>query len=424
MKPQLALLLLAAAGSPLYAQSIEFEILPGIYPLDMSTDGSVIVGNDFNFETVRWTAGTGVVNLGRGTQSLGIGAGSPDCSDDGSAVSATIINAAGTLGTQGRWTEATGWIDLMPSALPDGGIIDQSTGSAWGISGDGEHVTGLYWRPGNGGPGGDGLAHASFSGPTTGSVIDLGSSMADSRANHTNYDGSVVVGWDTAHSFGYWSPTVWENGTLTHLNTNEGWAMANYINAAGDIIGGDTYNETWQRSDATIWTRNGAGWTETLLGSLPGTAAPHGLATVNSMTPDGSIIVGFNKFSNTAAAAGWIWNADDGMVNIIDWITARGVVIPEHMLIVDLTCISADGRTMAGIGINLINDQPLGFRITPTCAPDLAEPFDVLNLQDVFAYLAAFNASDTSADLAAPFGTLNLQDVFAYLALFNAGCSK
>ncbi len=53
---------------------------------------------------------------------------------------------------------------------------------------------------------------------------------------------------------------------------------------------------------------------------------------------------------------------------------------------------------------------------------DLAEPLGTLNLQDVFAYLDQYNASDPAADLAAPFGTLNLQDVFAYLAIFNAGC--
>ncbi|MBL4592000.1 MAG: hypothetical protein JKY96_08580 [Phycisphaerales bacterium] len=56
------------------------------------------------------------------------------------------------------------------------------------------------------------------------------------------------------------------------------------------------------------------------------------------------------------------------------------------------------------------------------CLADLAEPFGVLNLQDVFAYLGLFNAQDPAADLAEPFEVLNLQDVFAYLASFNAGC--
>lgn len=393
MKSALALfLLLGVSSTGALAQDINFEILHNIYPLDMSTDGSVIVGNDFNYETVRWTAATGVVNLGRGTYPLGVGAGTPDCSDDGSVVSATIINTEGTLVTQGRWTEATGWVDLLPPTLPDGGLIDLSYGSAWGLSGDGEHVVGLYWRPGNGGPNGDGLAHATISGTTSGSIIDLGSTMSSSRANHANYDGSVVVGWDTSASFGYWSPTVWENGTLTHLNTNEGWAMANYVTADGNIIGGDSFNELWQRSDATIWTRDGAGgWTETILGSLPGTVAPHGIATVHSMTPDGSIIVGYNKFSNTATPAGWIWNETDGMVNIIDWITDRGITIPSNMLILDLTCISDDGRILAGVGVDINTQEPLGFRISPACPADFTGDGS-LDIFDVFAFLDAFNA--------------------------------
>jgi hypothetical protein len=134
MKPSIALLLFAAATTT-QAQDINFELLPNMFPLDMSTDGSVIVGNDVNYETVRWTAATGVMNLGRGTQSLGVGAGSPDCSDDGSVVSATIINDSGTLATQGRWTEEGGWVDVVSPLPVDGGVIDLSVGSAWGLSG-------------------------------------------------------------------------------------------------------------------------------------------------------------------------------------------------------------------------------------------------------------------------------------------------
>ncbi|MBL4591331.1 MAG: hypothetical protein JKY96_05160 [Phycisphaerales bacterium] len=67
---------------------------------------------------------------------------------------------------------------------------------------------------------------------------------------------------------------------------------------------------------------------------------------------------------------------------------------------------------------------PSDYDVPPLeCAADIAPPFGgVLNLQDVFAYLALFNAQNPTADLAEPFGTLNLQDVFAYLALFNQGC--
>ncbi|MBL4591600.1 MAG: matrixin family metalloprotease [Phycisphaerales bacterium] len=73
-------------------------------------------------------------------------------------------------------------------------------------------------------------------------------------------------------------------------------------------------------------------------------------------------------------------------------------------------------------GVDAFNVSNLTCDDTVECQADLAAPFGTLNLQDVFAYLALFNAADPAADLAAPFGSLNLQDVFAYLALFNAGC--
>ncbi len=72
-----------------------------------------------------------------------------------------------------------------------------------------------------------------------------------------------------------------------------------------------------------------------------------------------------------------------------------------------------------------------GFRIEGmTCenpsqgcsSADLAEPFGVLNLFDLSAYLALFNTGDPAADLAAPLGSLDFFDLAAYLNRFNAGC--
>jgi len=414
-------LILAAVGlavSSAGAQQVSFETIPGMYPLDMSSDGSVMVGNDSNFDAVRWTKATGIVALGRGTSSLGIGAGSPDISDDGTRISATITTANGLLVTQGLWTEGQGWEDLMTPPPADGGLIDNSYGSAWGLSGNGVHVVGLYWRPGNGGPDGDGLAHASFS-DAAGDVTDLGSSMRDSRANHANFDGSVVVGWDTSAAFGYWSPTVWEGGTLTHLNTNLGWAMANYVTPDGNIIGGYTYNETWMRSDATVWHRDGGAWTETNLGSLPGTATPVGLATVRSMTPDGSIIVGYNQFNNSNVT-GFIWTAETGMEDIENWLTDRGVVIPSNLNILDVTAISADGTIIAGIGASTFDGSPIGFIISPACTADLTGD-GKLNFFDVSAFLSAFASDDPLADFTGD-ELFNFFDVSSFLSAFNAGC--
>lgn len=53
---------------------------------------------------------------------------------------------------------------------------------------------------------------------------------------------------------------------------------------------------------------------------------------------------------------------------------------------------------------------------------DIAEPFDVLDLGDLQAFIAAFTTGDLAADIAAPFGVLDLADVQAFIAAFTAGC--
>lgn len=416
MTRKVAPIVLAALAGSVCAQEVNFEVLSRMFPLDMSADGSVIVGNDNNFETVRWTADTGVVNLGRGTFPLGVGAGSPDCSDDGTKVSATIITANGQFATQGLWTEGVGWVDLMPPTPSDGGVIDQSLGSAWGISGDGNSVVGLYWRPGNFDTGG---AHASIA-SAPGAVMDLGSGGGNSRANHANFDGSVVVGWDERFD-GLWQPAVWENGVRSIIQPYEGFTAANVVNPAGDIIGGYGYDDIFGYFPATLWHRDGAGgWTEQVLGVLPGTVGPSGLATPNAMTPDGSIVVGFNRFNLSAAATGFIWTVDDGMVDIKDWLDDLGVVVPSNMLIVDATCISNDGRTVAGVGVDINTGLALGFRVSPFCRVDFNND-TLVNFFDISEFITAFQTPQVSADFNND-GQLNAFDIFDFIGAFNTGC--
>jgi hypothetical protein len=53
---------------------------------------------------------------------------------------------------------------------------------------------------------------------------------------------------------------------------------------------------------------------------------------------------------------------------------------------------------------------------------DLADPFSVLDLADVGAFIAAFTTQDQAADLAPPQGVLDLADLQAFVAAFTAGC--
>jgi len=79
----------------------------------------------------------------------------------------------------------------------------------------------------------------------------------------------------------------------------------------------------------------------------------------------------------------------------------------------DCVVTSACGETLS---------NPAVLTVDPACAADLAEPFGVLNIFDIQAFIGLYNAQDAAADLAAPFGTLNIFDLQAYIGLYNQGC--
>ncbi|MCP4249405.1 MAG: hypothetical protein GY778_20375 [bacterium] len=345
----LATTLLTGAASA----QVTFRDLGPIYGLDISVDGSVIVGNlPGVYETFWWTEATGAIPLGRHTGGIGVGAGTPDVSDDGTAVSATIVDNTGTLATQGRWDISTGWQETMPPTPPDGGIMDSAYGSAWGLSGDGQTLVGLYWRPGQ--PGGS--ANACYWTQATG-VISLGSGGGSSRANDANYDGSVIVGWDEDPSFGTWWPTVWVNGVRTTLTQTVGFADAAAVTPDGTMIVGSSWevpNQPWHPTQAAAWRWNGSTWDEELLGALPGTTAPFGLAVGNDVTSDGSLVIGYNRRSGPTDATGFMWTAATGIIDVRDYLADHGVVVDPEYDIRTLTAITDDGTRMVGIGQQLV----------------------------------------------------------------------
>ena len=319
-------------------------------------DGSVVVGNtEGDYETFHWTEEAGRERLGRGTVSvLEGGAGAPDISDDCTKVSATILGADSTYGTQGRWTLNVGWQETMPPAPPDGGIMGNFYGSAWGISGDGGTVVGLYWRPDQ--PGGS--AHACAWTESTG-VVDLGSDGGNSRANDANYDGSVIVGWDENPAWGGWRPAVWVDGVKTILGEYDAFCQAEAVNSDGTVIGGQSYDDSTGQRGAALWRWNGSTWIEDYLGVLPGTFAGYGMATIRDMTPDASVMVGYNEF-DFGSATGFIWTEETGMVDVVDFLTDSGATLPTEFMLLELTGITADGKTILGIGRNTY--YPYAFR--------------------------------------------------------------
>jgi uncharacterized membrane protein len=322
---------------------ITFEMIGPGGATDMSADGTVVVGNTIgSYETFRWTADTGIVTLGRVASSP---AGSPDVSADGLRVSATIGSEDGTYVTQGLWTFGIGWQELMPPTLNDGGLLDNSYGSAWGLSDDGSTVTGLYWRPGQ--P--DGLAHASAWYEGTG-LVDLGSDGGNSRANDANYDGSIIVGWDEDPDFGYWRPAVWVGGEKTILAEHEVFLQASAVNPDGTIVVGVSYEPDVNQQVAAAWRWDGTDWVEEKLGSLPGTSAGVGYAIPFDLTANGNRIIGYNLFTDPFNATGFLWSEDTGIIDVEDYLVDHGIEIDPGFNIQSLAGVSDDGRIMVGLG--------------------------------------------------------------------------
>lgn len=352
-----AVAMVVTAGNALHAATLTV-IGPGSIT-DLSANGSVAVGNtNAAFETFRWTSATGVVPLGRATVPvLGVGAGTPDVSWDGTHVSATILDNSSTYATPGVWTLGSGW-QQIPMVPPDGGIVDSSNASQWGMSGDGNTMTGFYWRP-------TGPVHAyQWVGN---SVTDLGSDGRQSSGRNVNYNGSVIVGWDEDPANGQRRSTVWVNGAKTVLEPHPvGPCELAASDAAGDIVTGTHYNETTNVPDAAIWRFTGGNWVMQDVGTLTGTIPFSGGASLADISADGSIAVGFNRFSGGPGGSitGVVWTSAQGLRSASDYMASVGVSLPSNLQVQQFTSISADGNTIAGVAIDPANGLNQSFLIT------------------------------------------------------------
>jgi len=343
----LAGLLVVAAGPALAGSTL--TLFDGMLVYRMSADGTACAGNsaDGFYTACRWTAADGVVNLGRSAgEILGRSAGMPGISADGTRISSSIVTEDSLAMTQGRWTLGQGWEQTMPPQPPGGVTIDQSMGTAWGISSDGSTVVGYAFHTG---------ARAYASAWTAeGGMTILGSQdpSRDSRANDANQDGSVVVGWSADTGYGYWNPTVWEDGVLTVLNGDDAWCEAKAVNPAGTVVVGSMLDTLTNINSAAMWVKNGDAWDEHLLGALPGTfGGGYGNVFGLDLSDDGSVVVGINMM-DSYTSKGFVWTLDQGMVQAENYLAGFGVSLPDSFVVDQVTCCSADGSVMAGIAYN------------------------------------------------------------------------
>lgn len=208
----------------------------------VSGDGSVIAGAFYTSATgssvgMRWTAATGMVNVGK-PRPNDFAAGFFNISRDGST--AVGLSKRGFDDADPyTWTQAGGWRQLpVPTGTP---------------------------------------------------------ALHDAEARAVNFDGSLVVGSVRDFSVGT-SAVLWRNGAVESLGAfGSNWSMEAWgVSDTGSVVVGNGLNMTTSRYNATIWLNGGAPvLLQDYLASI-GVTLPAGwrLEVCGGISADGRFIVG------------------------------------------------------------------------------------------------------------------------------------
>ncbi len=301
----------------------------------------------------------------------GIG-GQAQCSYDGNFLSGTSLGTNGIElsrydRTSGEWT-ALGSLGIQ---------IDAAFSGGFSISGDGTTVVGLAWGDTTGGlpAHAHAVAHTQAEG-----LMDLGTLFPgkSTRANAVSEDGSAVVGWQDFN--GPWKSAVWRK------NPNGGYFPNEYllIDDAGDP--NDEYNQIGECSTVSAngewiggygdYANNDEPWIWSLdsgvinLGVLPNA----GRGFVAGMSADASIVVGWfdGQFFGDAQIP-FIWTAADGLQDLNAYLNNVVGIFTGTSRIYGASCISSNGRYIAGYGVDNITFGPFSFRVDLDASNGLSE---------------------------------------------------
>lgn len=329
------LTLIAAAGSSASAQVYRLGVGNGLSQ-SISNNG-IVVGDTTPAGTYfMWDANNGQADIGGVSAGNGVG-GTAKISNDGRWVGGTTYNPTEDWHELSRYEVSSGmWTGY-------GGLgqqIDAETSSGWGIAGDGQSVVGLAWVPSGG-------AHA-VSWNVTDGIVDLGSTVngRSSRANDTDFDGNVVVGWqDGAGRQG----AVWVDGVQELIFDG----------------GGNPAQEAYRVTDDGEWV-TGIG-----IGGFfdPGFAYRYNTVTDthealpnlaigaqrfmagNAITADGSTIAGGTWGQGPATwGNAFIWRDGIGTMGLSDYLDEVGVAYDPNFHFSFVSDISSDGKWITGWG--------------------------------------------------------------------------
>jgi MYXO-CTERM domain-containing protein len=309
---------------------VDLGVLGGSYnshAFGVSDDGSTVVGfatSPIGFEAFRWTAASGMVGLGNFPGISGSGSSARAANSDGSVVVGTgaIIIEHAVRSQAFRWTAAFGLVGL--GELPGGNFES----SAADVSSDGSTIVGRS----DSGSGTEAFRWTAASGMV--GLGDLPGGDFFSQALGVSADGSTVVG----HSRHATDPGTYEAFR---------WTAASGMVGLGDLPGGDFYSDAYD------------------------------------VSADGSTVVGVshsagNSFTGLQA---FRWTSAGGMEPLWDLLFAQGID-PAADGWTQLNWaygVSANGNTIVGYGIRNGNveafvavvPEPAGLSLIGLAAPAL-----------------------------------------------------
>lgn len=277
----------------------------------------------------RWSPAQGFLDLGQGhpqSGSIGISA-------DGSTICATRIRPQDGYLNPALWSPQRGWLDLGYTL--DGCVINDSWGSGFDLSDDGNEAVGLCWTC----TGAQAFHWDSESGMT---ALANHEQARTSRATAIAGNGSRIVGFIEHPQHGFHRPASWPANGSTHSfyagYETRGEALA--VNTTGDMIVG--YHLSNQVEQAHYWTP-----IEGLvsLGSLSQSAWDASRATHVS---DHGAVFGTSTHKASDVTECFYWDSFDGMVRLQDLLDNQGAVIPDDLWLDEILAVSSDGIHILG----------------------------------------------------------------------------
>lgn len=341
----MALLPIGLAASTANAQIEQIGLLAN----GVSANGSVVVGaierSDGFLGMFRWTTTNGLLDLGVGV--------AQEVSRDGTTVVGDRFN--GSVNRAVRWTAGTGVVEL--GQLPGAGAPGSAGSNGIDVSADGSVIVGLANTSSVGGPPFRGFRWTAASGMTT--LGDLPGGFNFSQARSISGDGQTIVGVSNVSGAGGDRAVRWLGSNPTPIDMGlppglSGFTEARGVSGDGSVIvgvwGTDVENEAFR------WTESGG---YQLLGDLPG-GLNDSYATATNF--DGSVIIGVGNPGLDLPDEAFYWTPADGMRTFRDVLLANSIDASAWRTFDLLNDLSDDGRVVVGSG-TLLDGSVAGFRV-------------------------------------------------------------